>query len=181
MTWDRLSAPAAAIAFLKSREELRLWPYYDGSAAWSIGYGACFGLDGRPVSRFTPPITPAQAEKLLARDLGTAIKQVARAITVPLTDGQAAALVIFAFNLGDPGAAAKTLVGLVNRQQWLAAAERFAVYHNSGGKPSLGLVRRRWCEAVIFLGGDAAKVWAEAERRIDDIDDWPPLPAMAVA
>jgi lysozyme len=180
-TWDRLTAPAPAIAFLKSREKLELHAYYDGSKAWSIGYGACLDLANHPVTAGTRPITEAQADQLLVRDLRTAVGDVAVSIRVPLTLGQAGALVIFAFNLGRPAVAAASLCVLVNNQQWLAAAERFAIYRNSGGKPVVGLVRRRWCEAAIFLGADASKVWAQAERKIDSLDDWPPLPPIAAA
>lgn len=180
MLWDRKTAPAPAVAFLKSIERFRAVSYNDGYGWWSIGYGARKGIDGKAVTAKTPPITEAQAEQMVARDVGKAVREVANAVRVDLTDYQAGALVLADYNLGDLAVAAKSLLALVNDRQWRAAAERLKVYRMSSGQVSLGLVRRRWCEASIFLGAEPTIVWAEAERLIRTADQWPPLREAAV-
>ena len=175
--WDRQSAPAATIAFIKAIETFRAAPYDDGYGYWTIGYGSRRDAQGREVTRATPPVTVAEAEAMLARDLAQAIEWVRQAIRVPLADHQAGALVSLAYNLGSLNAKAESLVALVNAEDWRQAAERFQVYRMSAGKPSLGLRRRRWAEAAIFLGADPVEAQRLAwDGRIRTVDDWPPLP-----
>ncbi len=46
---------------------------------------------------------------------------------------------------------------------------------NHEGKPLVGLLRRRWAEAAIFLGLDATNACVRAWKEIDSLNDWPPF------
>jgi len=177
--WDRKAAPAAAVAIIRATEGLHLTPYDDNGSrpggTWTIGIGATRDLAGQPVTPRTPPITQEQAEQLLRRDMGFAVRAVARTFSVELTEDQAGALISLAFNLGS-FAEAETMVSLVQTGQWQLAAQQFRAYRNQEGRPVLGLRRRRWVEASVFLNGaDAIAAWEEAQQRIRTVDDWPPL------
>lgn len=180
--WNRQSVPAAAIAVIKAIETFRAAPYDDGYGYWTIGYGARRDPAGRPVSRATPPVILAEAEAMIARDLVQAVGWVRDAVTAPLEDHQAGALVSLAFNLGALKTAAPSLTALVNARDWRRAAEQFKAYRMSAGKPSAGLRKRRWAEAAVFLGAEPAEACRLAwDGRIQTADDWPPLPEDAPA
>ena len=177
--WDTQKPPEAAEAALRILESLSLSPYDDGRGFWTIGYGARRDPAGRPVTPNTPPVTEDQAEAMLERDVKDALRFVRGGVMIPIPECQAAALVLLAFNLGELRVAAPTLLRSVNTQRLPEAAKAFSLYQNSAGKPMLGLRRRRWMEAAIFLGGDPAKAHATAWSQINRITDWPPLPAPA--
>lgn len=174
--WDKRTVPPQARAAMKVVEGLSLPPYDDGSGYWTIGYGSRRDLAGNPVTRATKPITELQANQMLDRDLQSALKSVADDVKVPITDAQASALLLLAYNLGDLSVAAKTLLGHIHAGRWTEAANRFSVYINSAGKPELGLRRRRWMEGAIFLGADPAEAYRRAWAGIKKVTDWPPLP-----
>ena len=67
------AVPAAATAVVKRIEGFFSAPYDDNGAlpggTWTIGYGSIVDANGHPVSPATPPITEAEAEKWLRRDM----------------------------------------------------------------------------------------------------------------
>ena len=176
MAWDTSMVPEAAKAAVRVLEGLRLEPYDDGRGFMTIGYGARRDPSGAPVTKATAPITEAQAEILLNRDLGHAIKDVRSGVMIPIAECQAAGLTMLAFNLGELRLQAPTLLRAVNASRPAEAAKAFGLYINSGGKPMLGLRRRRWMEAAIYLGTDPLEAKKTAWAKIATVTDWPPLP-----
>ena len=86
---------------------------------------------------------------------------IARAVTVPLTDGQHGALVSFAFNLGHSIAAGKPLANIaatLNRGDYDGALRRMGLYvkQRQNGRLVIvpGLVNRRAAEAGLWARGE---------------------------
>ena len=96
-----ISIPKVGLACIEREEGLRLSPYRDVAGIWTYGVGNIRDLDGRPVTRDTPPLTEAQAQLLLARDAGKTWQGVC-ALTVGcrLTENELGALLSFTYNLG---------------------------------------------------------------------------------
>ena len=106
-------------------------------------------------------ITAAEAERLLLDDLAPVEPAIARAITVPLTDGQHGALVSFAFNLGHSTAPGKPLANIavtLNRGDYDGALRRMGLYVKQRRNGRLvtvpGLVNRRAAEAGLWARGE---------------------------
>lgn len=186
MAWDGYEAPKQAIDLIKEFEGFRAEPYDDNGSlpggTWTIGYGATRDLAGDPVKPNTPAITKAQANELLQRDLSDAVRAV-RTIFRDLEPHQAAGLISFSFNLAPSANGMKlkapTLVRLVLAKQWAAAANQFKEYRNQGGHPVLGLRRRRWAEAAVFMGVDPVEARKTAWERIETADGWMTWPVEA--
>ncbi|QCO07548.1 lysozyme [Azospirillum argentinense] len=133
-------------------EGLELSAYRCPAGVWTIGYGHTKGVrDGET-------ITKAVAERLLASDLAAAAADVAKLVTVPLTDAQRGALASFVFNLGAANFKGSTLRRLLNKGDIAGAAGQFErwVYATVKGKKERlpGLVTRRAAEEALFRGGD---------------------------
>ena len=79
---------------IKRWEGLRLQAYKCPAGVWTIGYGHT------KTAQPGQTITPARAEELLEQDITAAHKQAMRVVQVPLTEGQAAALVVLCLMLG---------------------------------------------------------------------------------
>ena len=142
--------PNLAIELARRFEGLRLEPYHDFAGFATIGYGSLLSrLKWVDLSKW-PPITPEEAEALLADDIGSAARSVARLCPVALTDGQFAALIDFAFNLGAGNLQASTLRRMVNRGEHNEAREQFGRWVYAGAVKLPGLVRRRAAEAALF-------------------------------
>jgi len=120
---------------------------------WTIGWGATTDETGREVTRTTPAIDHAAAERLLVRDIGRARTAVLWLVRHPLKPAQLDALTSFTYNLGPGRLQASTLRARLNRGDIRGAADEFPrwVY---GGKPARrlpGLVARRDIEQRMFL------------------------------
>lgn len=127
-------------------------PYRDQAGDWTIGYGHKMQPDEPHAA-----ITPTQARKLLTQDLHDAAATVADAVTVPLTDTEGAALVDFAFNVGDENFRTSTLLRMLNAGDYQGAAGQFGRWDEytdaDTGKRVVdrGLSRRRLAEKKLFL------------------------------
>lgn len=141
-----MTPSSACAALVRQFEGLRLAAYQDSVGVWTIGYGHT-GTDVRPGMT----ITNAQADDLLRIDLGKAGRDVARVVTVPVSQGQFDALTSFAFNLGGRALAGSTLLRLLNAGDPGAAAQ-FDRWNQAGGQVLAGLVRRRAAERAMFEG-----------------------------
>lgn len=119
---------------------------------WTIGYGAIWDLEGKPVTAHTPPITEEQGEWLLERDAKIATRSVIRLIKVPLSDGQFDALGSWTFNFGGGRLQGSTLRARLNRGDYDGAAGEFPKWVYGGGRKLPGLIRRRRAEQAMFLG-----------------------------
>ena len=76
------------IELVKSFEGISTKPYLCPANVWTVGYGATVGSDGGPIDLGMEPITEAEAEALLIRDLESSEGWVRRLIKTALTKNQ---------------------------------------------------------------------------------------------
>lgn len=150
-----ISVPQAAIDLAKRFEGFHRIPKADPGSAhpyicpagyWTIGYGHL--CDPKH-----PPITEAEAEVYLARDLQTALAATLRYCPVLASEPERrlAAIVDFAFNLGAGRLQTSTLRRRVNQRDWLAAVLELRRWVYGGGRVLPGLVLRRQAEINHFM------------------------------
>lgn len=150
-----IDVPQAAIDIAKRFEgferkakrgvEITAVPYICPAGFWTIGYGHL--CDPKH-----PPITEAEAEVYLARDLQTALAATLRYCPVLATEpeGRLAAVVDFTFNLGAGRLQTSTLRRRVNQRDWVAAGQELRRWVYGGGRALPGLVARRDAEAALL-------------------------------
>lgn len=139
----------SGLDLIKQFEGLRTTAYLCPANVPTIGYGSTTGITGADVGKKT--ITAAQAEALLRKDLVRFEKAVERLVTIRLTDNQFAALVSFAFNLGEGNLAKSTLLKRTNAGASTALIEQSLMqWVNAGGKRLQGLVNRRAAEMALW-------------------------------
>jgi len=111
----------------------------------------CYGHDDQKMVKGTQ-YTQAECQALLDADL-LAHAAVLDCITEPprgtLTDGEKAALVSFAYNVGVDKACSSTFVRRLNAGQGKAACAELSKWIYAGGKVLPGLVNRRAAERRI--------------------------------
>ena len=149
-----IDVPQAAIDLAKrfegfcrvpKNDRCRAHPYICPAGYWTIGYGHL--CDPKH-----PPITEAEAEVYLARDLRTALAATLRYCPVLATEpeGRLAAIVDFTFNLGAGRLQTSTLRRRINQKDWHSAAQELRRWVYGGGKVLPGLVARRSAAALRF-------------------------------
>ncbi|WVT73993.1 lysozyme [Sinorhizobium chiapasense] len=139
----------SGLDLIKQYEGLRTTAYLCPANVPTIGYGSTQGLTRADVGRKT--ITAAEAETLLRADLVRFEKAVEKLVTIRLTDNQYAALVSFAFNLGEGNLAKSTLLKRINTGASRALiAQSWMQWVNAGGKRLQGLVNRRAAEMALY-------------------------------
>ena len=112
---------------------------------------ACTGHTG-PELRMGQTFTRQQCEEMLFSDLekhAAALDCVKR----PLTDGQKAAFLSFAFNVGNGAFCKSTLVRKANAGDMLGACAELSRWVYAGGKQLPGLVKRRAAEREMCEQG----------------------------
>lgn len=132
------------LELIKSFEGLRLKSYRCSANVLTIGWGST-----GPHVKEDMTITQDQAEELLRSDLRRFEDFVANRCS-PATDNQFAALVSFAFNVGEGALGTSTLRRLHMEGNYEAAAEQFKRWNKAGGKVLNGLVRRRAAEEALY-------------------------------
>lgn len=154
---------ALALPLIREFEALELRAYPDplsGGEPWTIGWGATRYSDGRPV-RPGDVITADQADRLLRQTVeSTRTVQAARVPTWRLMSAaQKAALISFAYNLGDSWYGSEgfaTLSRVVRDGDWPAVPAALELYRNPGTAVEAGLLRRRRAEGRMFSSGTPA-------------------------
>lgn len=136
----------AGLALIKRSEGFRADAYRDAAGIWTIGYGHTGNV------RAGDRVTPAEGEALLRADLAVAEDEVARAVRVPLRQGQFDALASFVFNLGGPALEGSTLLRKLNAGDYAGAAAEFPRWCHAGQGVLPGLVTRRAAERALFDG-----------------------------
>lgn len=152
-------------------EGMRLEAYPDPGSAnghpWTIGLGHT-GPEVVPGLKWTAE----KARSTFKVDIGSAERDVLRLVTVPLTQGQFDALVLFTLNCGSDidadslaeGLGDSTLLRKLNEGDYDGAAEEFLKWCKNDGKVMKGLKRRRAAEVVLFKGGTAAEAIAAGNK-----------------
>lgn len=134
------------LKLLTSFEGCDLTAYDDGVGVWTIGYGHTSGVaSGMKISQ-------GDAEKFLQGDLETFESYVEDLVEVELNSDQFSALVCFCYNVGPEGFGGSTLLKLLNGGDFEGATHQFPRWNKGGGKPMLGLTRRRLAEQALFRG-----------------------------
>lgn len=139
----------AGVDLVKQSEGFSATSYACPAGHPTIGYGHRI-QDGEV---FSEPLSEGAAEDLLRADLADAAVAVQRLVTVPLTDGQFAALVDFTYNLGAGNLGKSTLLRKLNAGDYAGAGAEFGRWVKSGGQTLPGLVTRRAAEAALFAKG----------------------------
>jgi lysozyme len=151
-----IGVPVAAITLAKQFEgfhrvpkfdpERRAHPYICPAGYWTIGFGHL--CDPKHL-----PITEAQAEDYLSRDLITALNATLRYCPVLATEpeGRLAAIVDLTFNLGAGRLQTSTLRRRINQMDWSSAASELRRWVYGGGKVLPGLVTRREAEVALLI------------------------------
>lgn len=128
--------------------------YPDPAHGWgvpTIGWGTVAYEDGRKV-RQGDVIDQSRADELLAWELREKAEGVERLVKVPLTHDQFAALVSFAYNVGEGNLASSTLLKKLNAGDYEGAAKEFPKWNRAAGKVLRGLTSRRMSEQALFRG-----------------------------
>lgn len=131
---------------VKRGTEITAIPYVCPAGFWTIGYGHL--CDSKH-----PPISEAEAEVYLARDLQSALDAALRYCPVLATEseGRLAAIVDFTFNLGAGRLQTSTLRRRVNQRDWQQAGVELRRWIFGGGRVLPGLIARRTREAELLL------------------------------
>ncbi|MDC0191416.1 lysozyme [Rhodospirillales bacterium] len=139
------------IEIVKRFEGLALRFYVCDGGVVSVGHGATRGWDGRPFNMDMEPITEAEAEAFLVRDLESAEGWVRRLIKTSLSENSFSALVSFTFNVG-AGALQRSILRMkLNRGEYQGASDEFPKWKFANKRILAGLVRRRAAERSLFL------------------------------
>ena len=131
----------AGIKLIKQFEGCRLTAYKCPAGVWTIGYGHTQGVQPGQT------ITQAQAEQMLASDLGRYERNVNKyQDKYKWSQNEFDALVSFAYNIG--GIDQLTAGGTRTRQE---IADKMLLYNKANGKVLSGLTRRRQAERELFM------------------------------
>ncbi len=134
----------AGAHLIQVSEGCMLKAYRCPAGVLTIGYGST-----GPHVREGMTITREQADQLLFNDLRR-FEQAVEKLCPVTTDNQFAALVSFAFNLGEDALRKSTLRKLHNLADYCCAQKQFARWNKAGGKVLPGLVKRRNLEAELY-------------------------------
>lgn len=138
-------------AFITRWEGCHLKAYLCPANVLTIGVGHTAAMgDPKPVSGMK--ITQAEADAILARDLGKIERDVEAAVTVNLNQRQFDTLVSFVFNVGIGAFRKSTLLKKLNASDYDAVPSELMKWTRAGGRVMQGLVNRRKAEADMWRG-----------------------------
>lgn len=144
-------AVATAAALCRRFEGFYATPYLCPAGVPTIGYGATYYDDARPVTLRDPAITRARAEALLLWHVRTvylpAVRRLCPSVDHP---GRLAALIDFTFNLGTGRLQASTLRKRVNADRWDDVPAELRKWVMGGGRVLRGLQLRREAEIEVL-------------------------------
>ena len=140
------------LAKLKQWEGLKTKAYKDAGGVWTIGYGHT-ATAGEPKPRAGMVITPAEAERILLKDLTQYEAAVESLVKVELNDNQFAALVSFVYNIPLASFKKSTLLKKLNAGNYDAVPTELMKWVNVNHKKNQGLVNRRQAEGYLWMEG----------------------------
>lgn len=133
-------------------EGCELEAYLDVAGIPTIGWGHT-----GPEVKLGQTITHAEADRLFDVDTDRFEAAVDRLTKGKASDNQFAALVSFAYNVGEGALSGSTLLRMHNSGDYAGAADQFLRWNKAkvGGKlvPVKGLTRRRAAEAALYRSG----------------------------
>ena len=136
------------LQLIKDFEGLRLESYKCPAGIWTIGYGHTKGVKPNVV------IDQMRAEDLLIEDIAP-IERMLNKLGINFRQECFDAFVSWIFNLGEGAFRNSTLLKkIVADAPDEEITDQIVKWVNAGGKPLVGLKRRRVAEANIFLGYD---------------------------
>lgn len=136
------------IQLIKDFEGLKLESYKCPAGVWTIGYGHTKGVKPNVV------IDQMRAEDLLIEDIAP-IERMLNKLGINFRQECFDALVSWNFNLGEGAFRNSTLLKkIVADAPDEEITDQIVKWVNAGGKPLVGLKRRRVAEANMFLGYD---------------------------
>lgn len=155
---DTMTTSAEAVAILKAEEGFSKTPYWD-YAQWTVGYGTKCPDDMLTYYK-QYGITEAEAEQLLCTYLEQFESEIVKFMSrtgVTLNQNQFDALVLFSYNCGSGwsyqtgGIFYNAIVGGATGNDLIYA---FCRWCTAGGQVQTYLLRRRLCEANMYLNGE---------------------------
>lgn len=146
-----MDAVSVAAALARRFEGFYSKPYLCPAGVPTIGYGATYYEDGRRVKLTDPAIDKVRAEALLLWHVRNVyLPAVARLCPGANSPGLVAALIDFAFNLGNGSLKSSTLRKRVNAGRYEDLADEFRKWNKAGGRVLRGLVLRREAEVSLL-------------------------------
>lgn len=154
-----ITVSQTCIDLIKEFEGLMLKPYHgdaDPPKVFTIGYGMIKYppnyLQGKNVAMDDDPITEEQAENFLRLYVMQKANSIDNFLRDDLSSNQFAALISFAYNLGENALRYSTLLKKVNANPSdTAIRDEFNKWVHSNGKIVEGLKRRRAAEADLYF------------------------------
>ena len=149
--------PQRALDPIKKYEGFRSGPYLCPAGVPTIGYGTTFYPDGKRVTLQDPPLSQADAEKILRNTVDKSFVSVLEK-TIPywneMSDGQQSALISFAYNLGAHFYGDTDNFGSITRdlrdKNWDNVPTTLLKYRNPGSSFEEGLRKRRTEEGRVW-------------------------------
>lgn len=140
--------------YLKAKEALRLKAYkLSGESGYTIGYGNKFYEDGTAV-KSTDTINATRADQLFENILAAFARDVRKAVTANVNQGQFDALVSYAYNRGIGAFRASKLLKMVNANpDNPAIIKQFEIEWGSNTAYKAALIARRKEEARMYASG----------------------------
>jgi lysozyme len=144
-----VGAGAAALLFVltPSFEGERLTTYRDLGGVLTYCDGATEN------AQWGKTYTPAECRAQLERDLARHAEGVMACLSVPVTEGQKAAFVDFAFNVGVTAFCHSSVARKTNAGDWRGGCDALLLWNKVGGREVAGLTRRRQREREFCLKG----------------------------
>ena len=146
------------INLIKNYEGCKLFAYRDSVGVATIGYGHTKGV------RMGQAITQKQADDFLREDI-VVVEKTLNQLGINFKQNQFDALCSWVFNLGCGNLTHSTMCKkMMTGASDEDVTDQLVKWCNAGGKPLLGLMKRRVAEANMFLGRERYKVLKEKDN-----------------
>lgn len=128
------------------------FPYKDIAGIETVGYGYVL----RPGDKFTYPLLPPDADRLLKKTMGNFERDINRAVSIKLQQHQFDALASLTYNIGSGAFTGSTVLRRVNARDHDRVPDGFLMWNkariNGVLQPVKGLTLRRQDEANLYAG-----------------------------
>ena len=155
MTWDRKTVPTLVAIMIARIEKFVAHAYWDPiGRCWTYGFGFTLRPDGQKV-RQGDAITLPQAQQYLTVLLAKHTATICAAVTAPISETTAAVLYDFLHEEGDGSLSGSMVAKALNDGDLVSFEAHLMGWVVGGGKPELGIARRRRYEALQAVHGMA--------------------------